>query len=76
MLILCLYLAPVALLHLINLLDNETMAQELGRGEMHNSWKEIYNSKMNFINSELNFKNETRKIKTRDIHNSKKGIHK
>ncbi len=52
------------------------MAQELGRGEMHNSWKEIYNSKMNFINSELNFKNETRKIKTRDIHNSKKGIHK
>jgi hypothetical protein len=42
--------------------------------EMHNSWKEIYISKMNFINPELNFK--TRKIKTRDIHNSKKGIHK
>jgi hypothetical protein len=33
-------------------------------------------SKMNFINPELNFKNETRKIKTRDIHNSKKGINK
>jgi hypothetical protein len=32
MLILCLYLAPLALLPLINLLDNETMAQELGRG--------------------------------------------
>jgi hypothetical protein len=27
---------------------------------------------MNFIIPELNFKNETRKIKTRDIHNSKK----
>ncbi len=44
--------------------------------EMHNSWKEIYISKMNFINPGLNFKNETRKIKTRDIHNSKQGIHK
>jgi hypothetical protein len=44
--------------------------------EMHNSWKEIYISKMNFINPELNFKNETRKIKTRDIYNPKKGIHK
>jgi hypothetical protein len=43
---------------------------------MHNSWKEIYISKMNFINPELNFINETRKTKTRDIHNSKKGIHK
>jgi hypothetical protein len=43
--------------------------------EMHNSWKEIYISKMNFINPELNFKNEIRKIKTRDIHNSKKEIH-
>ncbi len=31
---------------------------------------------MNFINLKLNFKNETRKIKKRDIHNSKKGIHK
>ncbi len=30
---------------------------------------------MNFINPELNLKNDTRKIK-RDIHNSKKGIHK
>jgi hypothetical protein len=30
---------------------------------------------MNFINPELNFKNEIRKIKTRDIHNSKKVIH-
>ncbi len=27
---------------------------------------------MNFINPELNFKNEIRKIKTRDIQNSKK----
>jgi hypothetical protein len=44
--------------------------------EMHNCWKEIYISKMNFINPKLNFKNDTRKIKTRDIHNSKKGIHK
>jgi hypothetical protein len=44
--------------------------------EMHNCWKEIYISKMNFINPELNFKNDTGKIKTRDIHNSKKGIHK
>jgi hypothetical protein len=43
---------------------------------MHNSWKEIHISKMNFINPELNCKNETRKIKTRDFHNSKKGIHK
>ncbi len=31
---------------------------------------------MNFINLELNFKNDTRKIKTRDIYNSKNGIHK
>jgi hypothetical protein len=31
---------------------------------------------MNFVNPELNFKNKTRNIKTRDIHNSKKGIHK
>jgi hypothetical protein len=31
---------------------------------------------MNFIIPKLNFKNETRKIKTRDIHNFKKGIHK
>jgi hypothetical protein len=31
---------------------------------------------MNFINPELNFKNDTGKIKTRDIHNSKKEIHK
>jgi hypothetical protein len=31
---------------------------------------------MNFIIPELNFKNEIRKIKTRDIHTSKKGIHK
>jgi hypothetical protein len=30
---------------------------------------------MNFINPELH-KNETRKIKTIDIHNYKKGIHK
>jgi hypothetical protein len=44
--------------------------------EMHNSWKEIYIFKMNFINPELNFKNEIRKIKTRDIHTSKKGKHK
>ncbi len=44
--------------------------------EMHNCWQERYISKMNFINPELNFKNETRKIKTRDINNSKKGIHK
>jgi hypothetical protein len=44
--------------------------------EMHNCWKEIYISKMNCINPELNFKNDTGKIKTRDIHNSKKGIHK
>ena len=44
--------------------------------EMHNSWKEIYISKMNFTNTELSFKNESRKIKTRDIHNYKKGIHK
>jgi hypothetical protein len=44
--------------------------------EMHNSWKEINISKMNFINPDLNFKNETRKIKPRDIQNSKKGIHK
>ncbi len=44
--------------------------------EMHNSWKERYIYKMNFINPKLNFKNETRNIKTRDIHNSKKGIHK
>jgi hypothetical protein len=29
-----------------------------------------------FINPELNFKNVMMKIKTRDIHNSKKGIHK
>jgi hypothetical protein len=43
---------------------------------MHDSWKEIYISKMNFINPELKFKNKTRKIKTRDIYNSKKGIHK
>jgi hypothetical protein len=43
---------------------------------MHNSWKKIYISKMNFINPELIFKIETRKIKTRDIHNSKKEIHK
>jgi hypothetical protein len=39
--------------------------------EMNYSWKEIYISKMNFINPEFNFINETRKIKTRDIHNSK-----
>jgi hypothetical protein len=44
--------------------------------EMHNSWKEIYISKMSFINPELNFKNETRKMKTKYINNSKKGIHK
>jgi hypothetical protein len=31
---------------------------------------------MNFINPELNFKNEIRKVKTGDIHNSQKGIHK
>jgi hypothetical protein len=43
---------------------------------MHHSWKEIYISKMNVINPELNFKIETRKIKTRDIYNSKKGRHK
>ncbi len=34
----------------------------------------MYISKMNFINPELKFKNETKKMKTRDIHNSKKGI--
>ncbi len=44
--------------------------------EMHNSWKEIFISKMNFLNPELNFKKETRKIKTKDIHNLNKGIHK
>jgi hypothetical protein len=44
--------------------------------EMYNSWKEIYISKINFITPELNLKNEIRKLKTRDIHNSKKGIHK
>jgi hypothetical protein len=45
--------------------------------KMHNSWKDIYISKINFINSpELNFNYETRKRKTRDIHNSKKGIYK
>jgi hypothetical protein len=31
---------------------------------------------MNLIIPELNFKNLTGKIKTRDIHNYKKGIHK
>jgi hypothetical protein len=42
--------------------------------EMHNSWKEIYIYQMNFLNPKLNFQNEIRKIKTRDIHNYKKGI--
>jgi hypothetical protein len=44
--------------------------------EMHNSWKEVYISQKNFINPELNLKNEISKIKTRNIHNSKKEIHK
>jgi hypothetical protein len=38
--------------------------------------KEIYVSNTNFINPESNFKNNIWKIKTRDVHNSKKGIHK
>jgi hypothetical protein len=42
--------------------------------EICDSWKETYISKMNFINPELNFLNKIRKIKTRDIHTSKKGI--
>ncbi len=31
---------------------------------------------MKFVNPEFNFKNKTRKIKTRDIHKSKKETHK
>jgi hypothetical protein len=42
--------------------------------EIRDSWKERYISKMNFINPELNFLNKIRKIKTRDIHTSKKEI--
>ncbi len=41
---------------------------------MHNSEKEINISNMNFINSEFESKNKIRKIKTIDVHNSKKGI--
>jgi hypothetical protein len=43
---------------------------------MNNSWKEIHFSKINFTNPEFNFKDKIRKIKTRDIHNSKKEMHK